>query len=75
MFVFELTEAVPATILAAREVEAFNTFVFVVLIFVLAVVSELPSEVDALPTVVFTLDTFELTAANVAPNEVEAKSV
>ena len=65
----------PAVILAASDVEAFNTFVFVVLMLVFAVANELPRLVEALPTVVFTPDTFELTATNVAPNEVEAKSV
>ena len=37
----------PATILAARDVEAFKTLVFVVLMLVLAVARELPRDVDA----------------------------
>ena len=58
--------------LAASEVEAFNTFVFVVLIFVLAVASELPSDVDAFVMFVLAVFTFVATEAIEAPSELLA---
>lgn len=57
VFVFELTEAVPAVMFADNEVEAAKTLVFVVVIFVFAVftfveivASVLPSELEAFAT-------------------------
>lgn len=71
-FVSAFTLAVPAVMLADNDVEAFNTFVFVVVILVLAVAREAPRDVEAFEMLVLVVLTLVPTVASVAPREVDA---